>query len=97
MSNDLKLCLMCYLINVLILILVFVLLTFSIKKKQSLRSNNKRIAIAEKGVPSYNIVIVHDKGNDELPKKKLKGLAAILKHSLSLLTVEEITSKEKVE
>ena len=31
------------------------------------------------------------------PQKKLKGLAAILKHTLSLPTTEEVTSEEKVE
>ena len=38
-----------------------------------------------------------DEESDKPPKKKLKGLAAILKHSLSLPTTEEITSEEKVE
>jgi len=34
--------------------------------------------------------MIHEE-SDEPPKKKLKGLAAILKHSLSLLTEKEIT------
>ena len=37
-----------------------------------------------------------DEENDKPPKKKLKGLEAILKHSLSLPTIE-ISSEEKVE
>ena len=51
---------------------------------------------AEKGVPSPNTVTI-DEESDEPPKKKLKGLAAILKHSLSVPITEEITSEEKVE
>ena len=68
------------------------------KKKKLCIFEIKReaIAIAEKGVPSPNTVMVDEKSN-EPPKKKLKGLAAILKHNLSLPTTEEITSAEKVE
>ena len=40
--------------------------------------------------------MVDDESNDEIPKK-LKGLAANLKHILSLPTMEEVTSEEEVE
>ena len=88
---------MSYFTNALILILNFVLLTFIIKKKLRIfEIKREAIAIAEKGVPSPNTVMVDEKSN-EPPKKKLKGLAAILKHNLSLPTTEEVTSEEKVE
>ena len=88
---------MSYFTNALILILNFVLFTFIIKKKLRIfEIKREAIAIAEKGVPSPNTVMVDEKSN-EPPKKKLNGLAAILKHNLSLPTMEEITSEEKVE
>ena len=40
---------------------------------------------------SPNTVMVDDESNEEPLKKKLKGLAGILKHILSLRTIEEIT------
>ena len=55
------------------------------------------ITVVEKSIPSPNTVMIDDESNEEPPKRKLKGLAAILKHSLSPPTMEEITSEEKVE
>ena len=53
----------------------FVLLTFLIKKKQSLRSKEKRL-LCRKSIPSPNNEMVNNESNDE-PPKKLKGLAAM--------------------
>ena len=45
----------------------------------------------------HHPLMIDEESNDEPPKKKLRGLAAILKHSLSVPTTEEVTSEEKVE
>ena len=68
------------------------------KEEAIFEIKREAIAIAEKGAIAPNTVMVdEEESNDEPPKKKLKGLAAILKHSLSLPTMEEITSEDKVE
>ena len=55
------------------------------------------VSIAEKDVPSPSSEMIDEGSNKEPPKKKLKGLAVILKHTLSLPTTEVVTSEEKVE
>ena len=57
--------------------------------------NEKQLLFQKKGIQSPNTVMI-DKESDESPKKKLKGLAGIWKHSLSPPTTE-VTSEEKVE
>ena len=60
----------------------------------------KAVAIVKENIPppsSLMVVEECDQSDDQLAKKKLKELAVILKHNLSLPTVEEVTCKEKVE
>ena len=70
------------------------------KEEVHFESKQEAVVIAEENIQPPSSLMVGeecDQSDDQPAKKKLKGLAAILKHNLSLPTVEEVTCEEKVQ